>query len=202
MAGDLTFAPSTALYQKNSGLNYWFEYLPDSKTLYFRYRNCFEMPDRPFAGLYEELQHSLDSHSVARLVVDLRDNTGGNSAILGPFISSIAQRKEFSRPGHLFVVIGRETISSSMMNAVDLKLKDHAILVGEPSGGKPNHFGQIQQLELPHSHLQIQYSTRYFKIWPVDSDLSLKPDIDAQETWRDYITGNDPALNAILQQKP
>jgi len=60
-------------------LYYWFEYLPDSKTLYFNYRRCEDMKDQPFVEFNRRLFSFIDSHKVERLIIDLRDNSGGNS---------------------------------------------------------------------------------------------------------------------------
>ncbi len=188
------------LYTTRPELAYWFEYLADSGTLFFEYRQCREMPRKPFQQFTAELMDFAGTHKVERLVVDLRQNGGGNSAVLEPFLVAIARNKRLREPGRLFVIIGRGTMSSGLFNAVDLKLKNQAILVGEASGGKPNHFGNVKEIQLTKSRLRVHYSAEYWRTWPDDAALSLLPDIRADDTWADYLAGNDPALRAILQQ--
>ena len=39
--------------------------------------------------------------------------------------------------------------------ALSLKEKAGALLVGEPTGGKPSHFGEVKSFELPVSGLSV-----------------------------------------------
>jgi len=48
------------------------------------------------------------------------------------------------------------------MAVMDFPHDLHAILVGEPTGNKPNHYGQQQNFELPNSRLMVHYSTKHF----------------------------------------
>src|SRR5262245_54929298 len=76
----------TPLYLRNPERYYWSEYLPDSKTLYLHYRRCAEMPSQPFNRFAADLLKFMDQNPVERMVIDLRLNGGGNSAILAPLI--------------------------------------------------------------------------------------------------------------------
>lgn len=181
--------------------NYSFQYLPDSASLYFQYQHCDEMEKLPFAQFQRQLLEALDAPAVKRLIIDLHDNGGGRSSILDPFIEALAQRNATPRALPTYVLIGRGTFSSAGLNAISLKQKARAIFVGEPSGVKPNHYGEIKMLDLPNSHLRVFYSTQYWRSWPSDSDASLVPEVITKETWRDYVTGNDPALNAIIANR-
>jgi C-terminal processing protease CtpA/Prc len=84
-----------------------------------------------------------------------------------------------------------------VLNALALQRETEALLVGEPTGGKPNHFGEVQQFHLPHSQLKVFYSTKYFEASEQDND-SLMPDISAPATFSEYLHGVDPAIMAIL----
>jgi hypothetical protein len=72
------------------------------------------------------------------------------------------------------------------------------IFVGEETGGKPNHYGEVKSFKLPHSGLQIYYSTRYFKEVPEDSN-TIEPDVVATSSFEDYARGIDPALDWIIK---
>src|SRR5262249_54160941 len=133
----------TPLYLRNPDEYYWYEYLADSKTLYFHYRRCAEMPERPFDRFAMALLRFMNENPVERMVIDLRLNGGGNSFILMPFINALSRRRDVNQTGRLFVLIGRGTFSSAYLNALRLKLTTKAILVGEPTGQKPNSYGEI-----------------------------------------------------------
>ncbi|MEK7406545.1 MAG: hypothetical protein AAB225_15695 [Acidobacteriota bacterium] len=187
-------------WRRNTSRNYWFEILEGSRTLYLAYNQCQNMPGLPFAAFAQEVFAAAEPAGVERLVIDVRNNTGGDSSVIEPLLQGIEQgiRNTGMNPeGRLFVIIGRQTASSAMMNAITLKDRLGALLVGEPTGGRPNHYGQVQSFELPHSRLRVQHSTRYFRLRPDDTP-SLIPDIARQVASTDYLARHDPFLAAVL----
>jgi C-terminal processing protease CtpA/Prc len=88
--------------------------------------------------------------------------------------------------------------ASAILNAIDLQKKTAAILVGEPTGGKPNHYGELKFLTLPNTKTAVSYSTKYFTHAEQDTP-SLMPDILVEMTFQDYRTGRDPFLEAVLR---
>ncbi len=189
-------AVSAPLYQKNPELFYWFEYLGDSKTLYFKYNVAANMNTRPVEVFAEQLASFVGTHPVDRFIIDMRDNGGGDSSILFRLLAGLPGRFDFNQRGHFFVVIGRNTFSSAVINAVDLKKQTQAIFVGEPTGGKPNSYGEVRTLFLPKSGLAVRYSTRFFKLLE-DDPPSFNPDITAQLSSTDYAAGQDPVWEAL-----
>lgn len=193
--------PAKALRQKHSDRYYWFEYLSDSRTLYFQYSRCANMKRLSFSDFNEKLMRFIDSHPIDKLIVDLRSNQGGDSSVIDPFVDSIRENPSINQKGHLFVVVGPATFSSGVMAAFALKDNTNAIFVGGPTGGRPNFFGEVKDFELPHSHLRIRYSTNFFRLSKWEDQTALFPDIRTQMSWTDYVTGNDPSINAILHYK-
>jgi hypothetical protein len=188
------------LYQKNPNLFYWFEYLADSRTLYLKYNVAASMSTLPVEVFAGQISSFAGTHPVDRFVIDMRDNGGGDSSILFRLLSGLQGRADLNQRGHLFVIIGRKTFSSAVINAVDLKKQTPAIFVGEPSGGKPNSYGEVGTLFLPKSGLGLKYSTKFFKLLE-DDPPSFTPDITAQISSTDYSAGQDPILAAILMYK-
>lgn len=185
------------LYRRTAGSAYEYAYLPESRTLYFAYNSCRDLPGRPFAAFAAGLWDTARKNPVERLVIDLRNNGGGDSSILDTFISDLAANKELNREGRLFVVVGRRTFSSAILNALDLGKKTEAVFYGEPTGGKPNHYGEIKTLTLPHLQLKVSYSTKYFQFVEGD-EPSLRPDVLIEPTLEDHLALRDPVLEAIL----
>jgi hypothetical protein len=187
------------LYRRTAGSAYEYAYLADSRTLYFAYNSCRDVPGKPFAVFAGGLWDAVRTNPVERLVIDLRNNGGGDSSILDPFIAQLAADKAINRQGRLFVILGRRTFSSAILNAIDLKKKTEALFYGEPTGGKPNHYGEIQTLTLPHLGLKVSYSTKYFQFVEGD-EPSLVPDVLVELTLEDYLALRDPVLEAILKR--
>jgi len=188
---------SLPLYRRTAGSAYEHAYLPESRTLYFAYNSCRDLPGRPFAAFVEGLWDAVRKSAVERLVIDLRNNGGGDSSVLDPFIKVLAANKDLNREGRLFVIVGRRTFSSAILNALDLKRKTDAVFYGEPTGGKPNHYGEIETLTLPYLQLKVSYSTKYFRFVEGD-EPSLTPDVLVEPTLEDHLALRDPVLEAIL----
>jgi len=182
---------------RKPGVFYWYEVLAGDKALYFKYNACREIPDTPFAAFVSGLFETVDAGAIERIVVDLRHNGGGNSGLFAPFVEGLKERPRFLLKGGLVVIVGRRTFSSAVLNALELKRAAHAVFVGEPSGGKPNHYGEVLTFRLPESGLAVSYSTKYFR--EVDGDPeAVMPDEAVEQTFAEYRKKSDPVLARAL----
>jgi hypothetical protein len=181
-------------YQRRTESN-WFALLPGTNDLYIRYDRCADDKDKSVKRFAEEAIKAISEFNVRTVIIDLRRNGGGNSALLGPFISNLAAWKKKTPDGRIAVLIGRNTFSSAVMNAVDLRSDAGAALFGEPTGGKPNHFGEVRTFELPNSRITVQYSTKYFKTQDHDTP-GVMPDVPVDMSSSDFIAARDPVLQA------
>ncbi len=188
------------LLYRNPQANYWYEHLPKAKTLYLQYNRCQQMPEKPFQNFADEVWKLIDEKQVERLVIDLRRNGGGNSSVFDPFINALSKHLRLNRKGKIFVLIGRSTFSSAYLNALRLKRDTRAILIGEPTGQKPNAFGEVKNFTLPHSKIVVNYSTKYFQTMPGDPP-SLEPDQLIERSSEDFLNGRDPVLDWVLRYK-
>jgi len=178
-----------------AGEGYWFDVL-DGPTLYLAYNRCYEDPSRPIGGFARELFTRFDEAGAERLIVDLRNNSGGNSSVLRPVLDGIEARSRLAEPGRLVALIGPRTYSSGVHNAVDLD-RLGAVLVGEPTGGCPNSYGEVRSFQLPRSGLSVHYSTKLFRL--VDEDVpSIAPDVSVPLDAEAYFSGRDPVLERAL----
>lgn len=108
----------------------------------------------------------------------------------------LSQLKTSKLVENVDVIIGRETFSSGILYALQFKERLEAKLYGEPTGGKPSHYGDIQNMVLPNSKLNISYSTKYFSS-NINGD-TLNPDYEVELSIEDYIIGSDPVLQKII----
>ena len=74
-----------------------------------------------------------------------------------------------------------------------------AIRSGEPTGGKPNSYGDSHRIMLPNSGIAVRVSTLWWQEDERDTRQWIAPQITAEMTFEEYHTNTDPALNAILQ---
>lgn len=191
-------AVSVPLYRSHPDENYWYEYLKDEKVIYLNYSSCSQIRDKPFEIFNKEFWDFVQSHEVNKLVIDIRENRGGISTILEPLIKEV-KNSSFNQPGKLYVIIGKDTFSSAILNAISLKKETKAYFVGEATGGEPNHYGEVKKFTLPNSAITIRYSTKYFH-WSDQDVNTLEPDKVIEETFAAYREGTDPMLEWIVKQ--
>jgi hypothetical protein len=186
------------LYLGRRGEAYWFNELPDSRTLYLQFNACVDRADLPLSEFTNQVFAFVDAHPVDRFVVDMRWNGGGNSEVIWPLIRGLEKRPSLNRKGRLFVIIGRFTFSSAVNDAIYFRDHTQALFVGEPTGGKPNSYGEVRQLELPYSRVRISYSTKFFHPINGSDPPSFEPDISVTVSSKQYFAGEDPALATAL----
>lgn len=189
-------AASQPLYRQKPGEPFWFVYLPDSQTTYVSFRKYGSL------GEHARLLFAfIDSHPTQRLVIDMRQN-GGGDFFEGRkhLIAPLKQRPALNQKGRLFVVIGRQTFSAAMANAIDFRKETNAILVGEPIGERPNSYSENDEMTLPRSRLVVSYSTKYYKFLEEDVP-AVMPDQRIDPEWTAFHAGRDPVMEWILAAK-
>ena len=137
--------------------NYWFEFIDDSNTLYFQFNAVLNQSSkntiRQFA---ERFSAYINTHQFDRLVIDIRNNFGGNGPLLFDLMDVIKSNKKINQKGKLFVIIGRTTHSAAVMFASMLKNNTKAIFVGEPTHQGPLFYSIPTTVRLPNSRSCFQ----------------------------------------------
>ncbi len=183
------------LYRQKLGEPFWFTQLVESQTTYVNFRRYPSLGDHA-----KQLFAFIDGHPTKRLVIDLRQNGGGDfTEGRKHLVAPIAKRTDLNQRGRLFVIIGRTTFSAAMVNAIDFRKDTNAILVGEPIGERPNSYSENDEMTLPRSKLVVSYSTRYYKF--VDEDVpAVLPDQRIDADWPAFLAGRDPVMEWILSR--
>ena len=167
--------------------------------VYIRYSRCQDDPVQPFAAFTTDVLSRIDANprAVTRVVIDLRTNGGGNSAVIDPLLDGLRKRR-FTGRARLAVLVGPATFSSAMMNALTLRRNLGAQLIGEPLGEKPNSYGEVRTMTLPNSQVTIQYSTKFFRLERSGDPMTVEPDITVTQTLADFLAGRDAVLERAL----
>ena len=184
------------LWRQNTSLNYWFQYLATTQTIYLAYNRCEEMPDLSFADFLNQVLAFSQQQPVDHLVVDLRNNTGGDSQVFQPLLDVLSANADLG--SRVTAIIGRATMSSGLGNAVSLSYQFGIPLIGEPTGGSPTSYGQNIEFNLPNSGLTVSCSTKHFIMYPGYVGNSLQPDVPVPYSSADYFARHDPFLMAAL----
>ena len=199
----ITYAQSLStplpLYLKNTVAYQWFEYLPETKVLYFQYNRVLNNRQEPLAMFAERLFKFIDEHEVEKLVIDMRWNNGGNTFLSQPLLYGLIKRDKINQRGKLFVIIGRRTFSAAQNTSTFFERHTRAIFVGEPTGASPNFVGEETPFTLPYSKITVNVSDLYWQSsWPQDYRTWIAPQIYTPPTFAAYRENRDPAMEAIL----
>jgi hypothetical protein len=169
--------------------------------LRLRPESCSIVGDDPsisFADFFKQVFAYVDKNRTAGLVLDLRMNGGGDNSLTPIVTSGILQRPELNTRGRLFVIIGRATQSAAENLVNRLERDTNAVFVGEPTGERPNMYGDPQTFVLPNNRLQVHIASLYWQdMGPRDHRDTTGPEIAAELTEDDYERGIDPAMEAI-----
>jgi hypothetical protein len=198
----VTFASTLAtspLYVQHMDKAQWFEYLADQKTVYFQFNGVRNDPAEPLAAFADRLTNFINANDVERLVVDMRWNNGGNTALSLPLLLDIISNRKINQRGRLFVIIGRRTYSAAQNTATYFERFTNATFVGEPTGSSPNFVGEEVPLTLPYSKVMANVSHLFWQSsWPQDQRIWLAPQIYVPPTFADFSASRDAPLDAIL----
>jgi hypothetical protein len=153
---------------------------------------------KSFEAFTSEALAALEATRSTRIIIDLRDNGGGNNMMSEP-LRRILIKSRFNRPGGIYILTSPQTFSAAMNFATRLERETDALFVGEPTGGSPNHFGDPKIAPGPVSKIPYLISTlRWQDSTPFDTRPWILPDLPAPPTFADYVAGRDLALERAL----
>lgn len=189
----------TPWWLQSRGLPYWLESVPASRAVYVQLNASRQHDDEPMVAFVDRLRRLLDSEDVERVVVDLRRNDGGDSELTRPLLALLAGWEGASPDHGLFVLIGRATFSAAVVLAAEFERYTGAVIMGEPTGGRPNQYGEIETFQLPHSGLTVSYSSWHFQTSdPWDVRPWVTPDVTVPSRFGDFAAGRDRALETAF----
>ena len=187
-------------------------FFPKDRIYYIQYNKCWSreveeeygtgasalfMPS--FKEFEKKVFRIIKNQNIDKFIFDMRFNGGGHPEQGTKFIKKLSKTR-FKGPGKIYVLIGRQTFSAAIVNTVDFMKYSDALLIGEGTSGKPNHYGEIKRFVLHESKLVVNYSTHYFQL--LDEDIAtITPDFEAPISFSQFMQGIDPALEVIRNQQ-
>ncbi len=188
------------LFLSNMNDPYWYTFLRDDTVVYIQFNAVTNKENQSLKDFNIELRNQIAQNKTQNLILDLRHNHGGNGSLLPPLLKTL-QSFEITNPqGKVFVILGRETFSAGHNLLTEITKNINPILVGEPSGSKPNHIGESGWFQLPYSGLMGLVSTQFHQdSKPEDHRKWIAPHIPVSPTSTDYFNGDDRALKSILK---
>ncbi|MEM5508184.1 hypothetical protein WNY98_04795 [Pseudoalteromonas sp. AS71] len=175
--------------------NLWFGSLNDNKVVYFKFRRYTSISKMESLG--EDLLSFINKNKSKKLIIDLRDNYGGDFFVGLKLTQLLVLADSIDWKSGVYVLIDNTTFSAAMSNAAQFSQLLNATLVGEPTGAKPSGYQDMGQFILPNSNLEVTYSKRMYHFTRDNKD-ALYPNVHIEVSIDDYISKNDRQLKWIL----
>lgn len=194
---------SLPLHLKNRRAYYWYEYLKEDKTIYLQVNAILDSREETFQEFTERFWKYVEEHKddIQKFILDLRYNAGGNGYLLLPFIHEFIKHEDINQRGKLFTIVSHETVSAGVTALALMKKHTHMISVGEPPGTSINFFSNANVFQLPNSEMYMWVSSlNWQRGHPADKSY-FSPDIPFVFTGKDFFSGQDPVIEAIVKNK-
>ena len=148
--------------------------------------------------LAETLHTHLATKAVTKVIIDLRNNLGGNNQLYRPIIEAITKHSRINQKENLFVLTSSKTFSAGINFLDELMHETNATVIGKPTAAGSTHYGDAQFIRLPHSGIFFFLSTKQWTSNHVlDTTNTIHPHIQVAFNMTDYLNGEDPWLKAI-----
>jgi hypothetical protein len=195
MAGPPTGTTAPLAKQRNEA-NFWFTDAASSKLVYVQFNTVYDTDEETIRQFSERLSTHLEENPESALVIDLRGNRGGNQSLALPLLHAVIGSPQ-NLAGQLFTIIGRTTFSAAMTFSLLMEKHTQTLFVGEPTGSKPNHYGDSRKSLLPNSNVTLRISSLYWQWNPRDSRDWIEPHAEAPPSLEAELAGSDPVLERV-----
>lgn len=184
---------------------------------YVRLQEMSNTQDQTMASFFDENLKPLPDGSLQYLVVDLRENDGGDFTLFVEIAKWLPGK--VADDGHLYIVVGPVTFSAAYGPIGLLKYYGggKSIIIGSPIGGRPQYWSERGlDFILPNSGFQVGYATGYLD-WENGCEDhpycftqflkhgvavgSLAPSHIIEPTYADYAAGRDVVIEWVYQQE-
>jgi peptidase S41-like protein len=187
---------SRPLYLAGAAKPLWARKLASGRAVYVGYNSVVS----PSPGFVRSLERLVRAPSVRRVIVDVRLNGGGDNTTYGP-LTTIFGSPRVDRRGKLYLLTGRATFSAAANFAAEIDRDTRATIVGEPTGGGVETYGDTFPVLLPTLGWYVHVAARYHerKRGPGDHRLAVGPDVPVDLSSQQYFAGIDPVLERALK---
>ncbi len=165
----------------------------DRRAVVLVYRQCRNAEYESFCRTTERLFAAASKHGTPKIIVDLRSNNSGKPTVMSPLVKGFQSHSNLR--GHVAVLIDGNTGPAATQNAWELKREIGAVLVGSPTGGWVNTWGDVRTFHLPNSGLEVTHPTRMTTV-DGSGPGPLRPDVVVESS------DPDAAMNAALAALP
>lgn len=168
-----------------------------AKDAYYVQMN--QTDDTGMVAFMAEALDEVDRLKPKQLIIDMRNNFGGDGSTVTPMIHQFIRRQKEKPWKELYLLTGPKTFSAGLMAVEAFVRHTDATLVGEPPGAAYNSSGDAIARPYPALGLALNISTNRHQLAASDDFRAFIPvDVPAPMSFADYVAGRDPAVDPIL----
>lgn len=172
--------------------SYWYTCFEDLNAFYFQYNDCAQRDDLKIS----EIVRSIKDGNFQNIIIDLRNNRGGDSDVLNPLVRFLKESKGIFK---VFVLVGIDTYSSGIINLLELCTIDDVVSIGEIPHGNPTHYGEVVSFVLSNSKLKVFLSSKIFRFKGYRLGESFKPTFVVNTEIQDILNGRDIQMEFVRE---
>lgn len=193
----LTVASAAIDKPENNDFDYlWYSTIKGKSATYIRFDSY--PPFEDMLSFVEKLLVFIDQNQSRQLVIDLRNNGGGDLYVGLVLANALNLADGVDWRKGVYVLTSADTFSAGASNAALYRQLLNAKIVGTPTGSNPTGYQDMGEFVLPYSTLRITYSKRLFRLQNTVTNGVL-PDVQLEQSWVDYSKGVDNVLDTVIE---
>ena len=185
-------------------------------SLIIHFNSCTENDQYSINKFEKELNDNLKTNKPSKIIIDVRFNTGGHSYVYSPILKEIALYKLQNPRAKIKLLIGNLTYSAGGEACINtMRNIDNIEIIGTDSSSTINNTFGINNVfyissiksmcsygdTLIRSDYTIEdiYNNNYKNYDFIENMIT--PDFHAEQSFADYMIGNDPSMNYALRDE-
>jgi tetratricopeptide (TPR) repeat protein len=178
-----------------------YDLIDQNKTIHIRYNEDVKYSNgESIDSFSERLLKSITDNNIERIIIDLRNNIGGDNEFAFPLLNIIKSTELAHQRGKLFTIIGRHTFSAGVTFAELIKNNTEAIFIGETTSHGPLYYSIPKKIELPNSKLIFRISSELTGYTlNQNPKRKISPEIWIKYNYKNILENVDPAIEVIKQ---
>lgn len=171
--------------------------IPESNAYYIQ---SYAVDENGFGAGFPKALAEVDRLTPRRLIIDLRYNFGGDGSLIPAVVHEFIRREAAPPWKELYLLTGRKTFSAGVEAAATLMKECDLTVIGEPAGAALNSYGDAAERDYPHTGLRLYVSSLRHEL-STSSDVAdvMRVDVPAQFSFKEWSSGEDPAVDPILR---
>lgn len=174
----------------------WYSIIAGKNATYIRFDSY--PPFEEMVSFAEQLLVFVDKNQTRQLVIDLRNNGGGDLYVGLVLANALNLIDNVDWKDGVYVLTSAVTFSAGASNAALFRQLLNAKIVGTPTGSNPTGYQDMGDFILPNSNLRITYSKRLFRLQETATN-GLLPDLYLEQNWVDFAIGKDNVLDNVIE---